>query len=341
MTDNNQMQTAGNEATASAPAPATVYERAYNALRRLREEIGKAVVGQTTLVDEVLTALLAGGHVLIEGVPGIGKTLLVRALAKTFDGRFARIQFTPDLMPADVTGHVLFDQVRQTFVTRRGPVFTNLLLADEINRAPAKTQAALLEVMQELQVTIEGEPQVLEPPFMVLATQNPIEQEGTYALPEAQLDRFLLKIRVDYPAEEEERKLVKQVTRGATGERLNVDAVSTIIQPSTLTALQALAASVRVDDAVLDYVVRIVRATRSWPGLAAGAGPRGGIALVRAARSAALMEGRDHVTPDDVKRLAAPALRHRILLMAEMEIEGRNAEELLARLLDEVQAPRA
>jgi MoxR-like ATPase len=351
MSDNNEVQaggsapsgqsTGGQSTGGQGAAPATVYERAHIALQRLREEIGRAVVGQTGLVDEVLTALLAGGHVLIEGVPGIGKTLLVRALAKAFDGKFARIQFTPDLMPADVTGHVLFDQARQTFVTRRGPVFTNLLLADEINRAPAKTQAALLEVMQELQVTIEGEPQPLEPPFMVLATQNPIEQEGTYALPEAQLDRFLLKIRVDYPGEDDERRMVKQVTRGATGDRLNVDSVSTILQPATLTALQALAAAVRVDDAVVDYVVRIVRATRNWPGLAAGAGPRGGIALVRAARGAALMEGRDHVTPDDVKRLAAPALRHRILLMPEMEIEGRNPEELLARLLDEVQAPRS
>jgi MoxR-like ATPase len=338
---NDDAELDGNGTPLRDTTNATVYERAYGALQRLREEIGKAVVGQSVLIEEVLTALLAGGHVLIEGVPGIGKTLLVRALAKAFDGKFARLQFTPDLMPADVTGHVLFDQSRQEFVTRRGPVFTNLLLADEINRAPAKTQAALLEVMQELQVTIEGEPLTLDPPFMVLATQNPIEQEGTYPLPEAQLDRFLLKIRAGYPSAEDERRMIEQVTRGATGDRLNVDAVSAILRPATLTSLQALAASVRVDEAVLDYVVRIVRATREWPGVAAGAGPRGGIALVRAARAAALLAGRDYVTPHDVKRLGPPALRHRMLPLPEMTMEGHDTEQVLARLLDEVPAPRA
>ena len=320
---------------------ATAYQRAFDTLRSIRDEIAKAVVGQAALVNEVLAALLAGGHVLIEGVPGVGKTLLVRALAKTFDGRFARIQFTPDLMPADVTGHVLFDPARQQFVTRRGPVFTNLLLADEINRAPAKTQAALLEVMQEAQVTIEGEPSPLEPPFMVLATQNPIEQEGTYALPEAQLDRFLLKIRAGYPEEAEERAMVRQVTAGSTGDRLNVDRVGTLLTPRTLVALQTLAAAVRVDDSVLDYAVRLVRASRSWPGVAAGAGPRGGIALVRAARAAALLEGRDFATPADVKAFAAPALRHRIVPSPETEIEGQGSDQLLARILEDVPAPRA
>jgi len=332
---------AASEPATVAGAAAPACEKAYDMLTRLRQEIGKAVVGQDGLVNEVLIALLAGGHVLIEGVPGIGKTLLVRALAKAFDGKFARVQFTPDLMPADVTGHVLYDEGRHEFVTRRGPVFTHLLLADEINRAPAKTQAALLEVMQELQVTIEGETQALEPPFMVLATQNPIEQEGTYALPEAQLDRFLLKIKAAYPGADDERRLVRQVTRGATGDRLNVDAVSTVLQPAALLALQTLAASVKVDDAVLDYAVRIVRATRESPGVAAGAGPRGGIALIRAARAAALLEGRDYATPADVKRLALPALRHRILASPDMEIEGRDVEDLLNRLLDDIAAPRA
>ena len=186
--------------------------QALRAVNAIRTEVAKALIGQTAIIDQVLIALLAGGHVLIEGVPGLGKTLLVRALAKTFDGRFARIQFTPDLMPADVTGHTLYDQATREFTTRKGPVFTNLLLADEINRAPAKTQAALLEVMQEGQVTIEGTAHPLEPPFMVLATQNPIEQEGTYALPEAQLDRFLLKIRIDFPTLEDEHTMVRQIT---------------------------------------------------------------------------------------------------------------------------------
>ena len=260
---------------------------------------------------------------LIEGVPGLGKTLLVRALAKTFDGRFARIQFTPDLMPADVTGHTLYDQATREFTTRKGPVFTNLLLADEINRAPAKTQAALLEVMQEGQVTIEGTPHPLEPPFMVLATQNPIEQEGTYALPEAQLDRFLLKIRIDFPTQEDEHAMVRQVTANQVGDRLNVDTVGTIVKPQAVLALQRFVASLTVDERVSDYAVRIARATRRWPGVTAGASPRGGIALVRAARAHALIGGRDFVTPDDVKAVALPALRHRLTLAPELEIEGQ------------------
>jgi MoxR-like ATPase len=265
----------------------------------------------------------------------------VRALAKTFDGKFARIQFTPDMMPADVTGHTLYDQSTGQFTTRRGPVFTNLLLADEINRAPAKTQAALLEVMQEGQVTIEGRPHPLDPPFMVLATQNPIEQEGTYALPEAQLDRFLLKVRIDYPPATEESEMVRQVTSGQVGDRLNVETVATLIKPGAVLALQAMAAAVRLDDSVLDYAVRIVRATRTWNGVAAGAGPRGGIALARVARAAALIGGRDFVTPDDVKRMAPPALRHRISPAPELEIEGHSSDTILKSLLEKVEAPRA
>ena len=256
----------------TAPAAAGPFEQAARAIGALRAQISRAMVGQADVVDQTLAALLAGGHVLIEGVPGLGKTLLVRALAKTFDGRFARIQFTPDLMPADVTGHTLYDPSTGQFKTRRGPVFTNLLLADEINRAPAKTQAALLEVMQEGQVTIEGAPQLLEPPFMVLATQNPIEQEGTYALPEAQLDRFLLKVRIDYPDLKEETGMVRQVTTGLVGDKLNVEPVQTVVKPSTIVALQTLATSVRLDDQVLDYAVRIARATRTWNGVAAEIG---------------------------------------------------------------------
>ena len=324
----------------SHPVPTTVSEAAALA-GQLREAVSRVFVGQHATVEHTLCALLAGSHILLEGVPGLGKTLLVKALARTFGGQFSRIQFTPDLMPADITGHTLYDARTSQFVMRRGPVFANLVLADEINRAPAKTQAALLEVMQEGQVTIEGRAMQLPPPFLVLATQNPIEQEGTYALPEAQLDRFLLKVLIDYPAIEDERALVQASCDGRTGDRLDVDSIGAIASPEQLVAMQQLTSSLRVDAAVLDYAVRIVRSTREWPGIAVGAGPRGGIALVRAARAAALLAGRDYVTPDDVKRIALPALRHRISLNPEAEIEGLTVDGVLSTLLSRTDAPRS
>lgn len=315
-------------------------DKAIRLAQRMREEISKVLVGQDEVVEQLLITFLAGGHALIEGVPGLGKTLLVKALARTFNGDFSRIQFTPDLMPADVMGHSLLDMQTGQFSIRKGPVFCNLLLADEINRAPAKTQSALLEVMQEAQVTIEGQTQLLPPPFMVLATQNPIEQEGTYPLPEAQLDRFLLKISIDYPTAAEETQLVTLVTSGHIGGSLNVEKVQTLIQPEVILQLQKLVASLTVDAQVVDYAVRLVRATRDWPNITAGAGPRGGIALIRAGRAAALLAGRSFVTPDDIKQVAIPALRHRISLSPETEIEGESTQMVLSRILDKVAAPR-
>jgi len=314
--------------------------RAIEIVQRIRTEVARAVVGQQEVIEQSIIAMLAAGHVLIEGVPGLGKTLLVQALAKTFEGRFTRIQFTPDLMPSDVTGHAIYDMKSEEFRIRKGPVFTNLLLADEINRAPAKTQAALLEVMQEQQVTIEGRPFTVSLPFMTLATQNPVEQEGTYPLPEAQLDRFLLKIHIDYPSQEEEANLVKQVTSAKIGESLDVSAVNTIIKPEKILTLRRIVANLQIDERVYDYVVKIVRTTRTWPGVSLGAGPRGCIALIRAARAAALLAGRDFVVPDDVKDIALATLRHRLTLAPELEIEGHDIDTVLKAVLNQVEAPR-
>ena len=332
------------ETPPSSPPPldgaSSVTDDLVNRVDAIREAVGHAFIGQQEVLDQILIALLAGGHVLIEGVPGLGKTLLVRALAQALELDHGRVQFTPDLMPSDVSGHAVYDPKSESFKIRRGPVFTNLLLADEINRAPAKTQSALLEVMQEGQVTIEGKSFPLAPPFMALATQNPVEQEGTYPLPEAQLDRFLLKIIIDYPALEEEKRMVDAVTTGRSASDFDLQGVPRVLSAGDVVALQQATAAITVDAEVIDYAVRIVAATRKWPGIALGAGPRGSIALVRAARAQALLSGRDFVTPDDVRDIARPALRHRIALAPELQIEGKGPDDVLAALLAKVEAPR-
>jgi MoxR-like ATPase len=318
--------------------------RAAGLLGQLRAELGKAVVGQQPVVDQLLLALVASGHALIEGVPGLGKTLLARALAKAMRLSHARIQFTPDLMPSDITGHAVLDQTADggmgNLRVRRGPVFTHLLLADEINRAPAKTQSSLLDVMQEYQVTLEGQTLELPRPFMVMATQNPVETEGTYPLPEAQLDRFLLKIEIGFPPQPDEVAIVQRATAEQAGDQLPLHDVQPLLDERLVQTLQRMAAWIRVDPQVLDYAVRVTRATREWPGLAAGAGPRGAIALVRLARAAALAQARDFVTPDDIKSHALPALRHRVQLAADAQLDGRTVDSLLQAALDSVEAPR-
>jgi MoxR-like ATPase len=316
---------------------ASPFQWTVEALQSIRRTVARVFLGQDDVLDQVLAAFLAGGHVLIEGKPGLGKTHLVLALARTFGGNFRRIQFTPDLMPSDVTGHTLYDMGAQQFRLRRGPVFTNLLLADEINRAPAKTQAALLEVMQEVQVTIDGESHALPPPFMTLATQNPIEQEGTYPLPEAQLDRFLMKVVIDYPNRIEEEQVVSELL---TGGGLKTGEIPQVCDVDGILYAQKTVAAVRVVPEVVSYAVRLTRATREAQGLALGAGTRGAISLVRVAKSFAAMSGRDFVMPDDIKRAALPVLRHRISVAPELAISGQTADQVLEGIVRSTDAPR-
>ncbi len=320
------------------PEAETPYQQATALLHRIRTTVGAVVLGQPDVVDQVLVAFIAGGHVLLEGKPGLGKTHLVLALAATFGGQFRRIQFTPDLMPGDVTGHTLYDMGRQEFRLKQGPVFCNLLLADEINRAPAKTQAALLEVMQENQVTIDGQTLPLSPPFMTLATQNPIEQEGTYPLPEAQLDRFLMKVQIDYPNADHEEAIVSGSTSGS--DPLSARHIQPFATAQDILQLQAIAALVTCVPEVIAYAVRLVRATRGSQGMALGAGTRGAIALVKVAKAFALLTGRTYVTPDDIKSAALPVLRHRVALAPELAISGQRIDDFLTGLLRTVEAPR-
>jgi MoxR-like ATPase len=307
--------------------------------RRVVGEINKVFIGQDKLVRGVLTALLAEGHVLIESVPGLGKTLLVRALGRVLGCAFNRIQFTPDLMPSDVTGAPIFDERIQDFRFRPGPVFAQLLLADEINRAPAKTHSALLEIMQENRVTIDGVNHIIDPPFLVLATQNPIESEGTYNLPEAQLDRFLLKLVADYPSEHEEISILRLHTRETPPDRNLAEQLDAVTTPDEVLEMQRRCAKVLVDDHVLGYITALVRATRKWPTFTLGVSPRAGVAILRGARAVAALEGRDYTVPDDVQEVVLPALRHRVMLTPEAEVEGQSPDELLTELIRSVEVP--
>ncbi|GAB4036865.1 AAA family ATPase [Spirosoma jeollabukense] len=305
----------------------------------IRAEVGKVIVGQQNTIDLLLTALLADGHVLIEGVPGVAKTLTAKLLAKTMSVGFSRIQFTPDLMPSDVLGTSVFIPKTGDFSFRQGPIFSNLVLIDEINRAPAKTQAALFEVMEERQVTNDGTTYYLAEPFMVLATQNPIEQEGTYRLPEAQLDRFLFKIVVGYPSATEEIDILR-----GHHQRRNLadalDAVHEILTADQLATLRRQVHQVHVEDKLFDYIAQVVQGTRANKSLYLGASPRASVALLNSAKALATLRGRDFITPEDVQELAAPVLRHRVLLTPEREMEGSTADDIVAQLVQKVEVPR-
>ncbi|MBU6172927.1 MAG: MoxR family ATPase [Planctomycetes bacterium] len=310
-----------------------IYEEAVN-------EIGKVFVGQEELVSVSLVALFSGGHVLIEGVPGLGKTLFVRTLGRVLGCQFGRIQFTADLMPSDITGAPILDLKTQDFRFRPGPVFTQFLLADEINRSPAKTHAALLEIMQEYRVTIDGISHTVPRPFLVMATQNPIESEGTYSLPEAQLDRFMFKAMVSYPEEAEEARILDLHSRQIDLNAILQNDVKRVTDAETIQRTIQENARVRIEPKLLEYINRIVRATRSWPTFHMGASPRAGLALVQGARTLAAFRGRDYAVPDDVVEIALPALRHRVVMSAEAEVEGLKIDVELTSLLRSIDVPR-
>jgi len=311
---------------------------ARSALSRIREEVAKAVVGQEEAVRALLVGLMVRGHVILEGVPGTAKTLLAKSFAAALDLSFRRVQFTPDLMPSDVTGNVVFEAGEFRF--RPGPAFANVLLADELNRTPPKTQAALLEAMEERQVSVEGESHPLPDPFIVLATENPVEYEGTYPLPEAQLDRFLLKVEIPYPTAEAERAVLRMHDRGVDPHDLDALGVSRVAGPPDLAEGRRAVVEVRVSDELLGYIVELADATRRSPSLSLGVSPRGSAMLVWVAKALAWLDGRDFATPDDVKAAVPATWRHRVILRPEVEIEGGRADRVLAGVVERVAVPR-
>lgn len=307
-------------------------------IARIKAEMGKVIIGQEAFIDLLITAVLADGHVLIEGVPGVAKTLTAKLLAKTIATNFARIQFTPDLMPSDVLGTSVYNFKTSEFDFKKGPIFSNIILIDEINRAPAKTQAALFEVMEERQITLDGQLFPMSPPFLVLATQNPIEQEGTYRLPEAQLDRFIFKIEVGYPDLNEEVIILTNFHQGRNSHQLNE--VQAILQPDDLQRFREQVKSIRVDKELLEYIAQIVQQTRNNRHLYLGASPRASLAILSTAKAWAAIQGRDFVIPEDIQYMVTPVLRHRIILSPEKEMEGGTADSLIKELLKKIEVPR-
>jgi MoxR-like ATPase len=325
----------------AAPEPTMTVQEVHATWGRLLQGLDRVLFGQSSVKEQLLLCLLAGGHALIEGVPGTGKTLLALALSRLLGCQFRRIQFTPDLMPIDLLGTNVYDQKRQEFAFVPGPVFTEVLLADEVNRTPPRTQSALLEAMQERAVTIDGQRRALSPVFFTLATQNPVEYEGTYPLPEAQKDRFLLKIEVGYPAPEDEVSMLRAYSEGRNLHSSEVEALEPVLDPARLaSAIRTVATQVRVEDKLLGYIREVVAATRSDEDVQLGAGPRASLALLQCSRAQAAVRGRDFITPDDVKTLAKPVLDHRVTLSPEAEMEGRDVAEILRRIFERVEVPR-
>jgi MoxR-like ATPase len=312
--------------------------RLHQGMEAIRNELKKVIVGQDKVIDYLLVAILANGHVLLEGVPGVAKTMAVKLLARALNVKFSRIQFTPDLMPADILGTSVFDLKKSEFEFRPGPVFANLILIDEVNRAPAKTQAALFEVMDERQVTIDGKTYTMQTPFLVMATQNPIEQEGTYRLPEAQLDRFMFKIVIDYPILQDEYEIIRREHEASNGDK--TEDVKTVLDGTKLAGFKQLVRSIVVEENLIQYIARIVQNTRENPYLYLGASPRASLAILNASKGFAALHGRDFVTPEDIKDSAAVVLVHRIIVAPEKEMEGVKAEEIVKQIVDSVEVPR-
>lgn len=310
----------------------------HEGTERLRSELRKVIVGQTQLIDQLITALLSNGHVLIEGVPGIAKTLSAKLLAQCISSGFSRIQFTPDLMPSDILGTSVFNQKTTEFEFKRGPIFSNLILIDEINRAPAKTQSALFEVMEERQITLEGKRYEMDLPFLVFATQNPIEQEGTYRLPEAQLDRFMMKIEVSYPSPEEEVQILEEHHKRTYHNALKE--IQKVVSKEDIIQFQQLVTQIHAEPSLLHYIAGIISQTRNFPGLYLGASPRASYWLLQASKATAAMQGRDFITPDDVQRMAYPVLRHRIMLTPDKEMEGVTTNETIQQIIEKLEVPR-
>ena len=344
--ENNEMNpiTSGNETVHTNETENVSFETRLNLeplqtqIQQIKQEIAKVIVGQEKMIDQLLVAILSNGHVLLEGVPGVAKTISAKLLAKTLSLDFSRIQFTPDLMPSDIIGTSVFDLSKSTFEFKKGPIFSNFVLIDEINRAPAKTQAALFEVMEERQITADGTTYVLDKPFLVIATQNPIEQEGTYRLPEAQLDRFLFKINIDYPNLSEEITIIQKENELQSQDKLG--AIATIISKSDIGAFQSLVKQVLIEQNLIEYIAKIVMNTRENAFLYLGASPRASIAILNAAKGFAALKGRDFVTPDDIKEAAIPVMQHRVVVTPEREMEGITSAAIIKQIIDSVEIPR-